>query len=62
MFSILEVESNSMNYGVFESSLSLSLCKTDYNNMEFDKEASLSSRFLYRSLVPNQYNFKKKLK
>ena len=53
MFSILEVESNSMNYGVFESSLSP--CKTDYNSMEFDKEASLSSHFLYRSLVLNQY-------
>ena len=60
MFSILEVESNSMNYGAFESSLSP--CKTDYNNMEFDKEASLSSHFLYRSLVPNQYNLKKKTK
>ena len=52
MFSILEVESNSMNCGAFESSLSP--CKTDYNNMEFDKEVSLSSYFLYRSLVPNQ--------
>ena len=58
MFYILEVESNSMIYGVFESSLSP--CKTDYNNMEFDKEASLSSHFLYRSLVLNQYIYKKK--